>query len=82
MITEEGLLIIPKAFKFKNRGGSWEWVEHTPLIPALQEAGGSLSSRPAFSTEFQDSQGCYLEKHCFCYIEKPCFKHTTATTMG
>ena len=29
------------------------------------EAGGSLSSRPAWSTEFQDSQD---------YIEKPCLE--------
>jgi hypothetical protein len=31
------------------------------------EAGGFLSSRPAWSTEFQDSQG-YTEKPC---LEKP-----------
>ena len=31
------------------------------------EAGGFLSSRPAWSTEFQDSQ-CYTEKPC---LEKP-----------
>jgi hypothetical protein len=31
------------------------------------ETGGFLSSRPAWSTEFQDSQG---------YTEKPCLKKT------
>jgi hypothetical protein len=32
------------------------------------EAGGFLSLRPAWSTEFQDSQG---------YTEKPCLEKTT-----
>jgi hypothetical protein len=44
------------------QAGQW-WC--TPLIPA--RAGRSLSSRPAQSTEFQDSQG-YTEKPC---LEKP-----------
>jgi hypothetical protein len=35
------------------------------------EAGGFLSSRPAWSTEFQDSQG---------YTEKPCLKKTNKQT--
>jgi hypothetical protein len=35
----------------------------TLLIPALREAGRSLSSRPALQSEFQDIQG---------YTEKPC----------
>jgi hypothetical protein len=34
------------------------------------EAGGSLSSRPAWSTEFQDSQG---------YTEKPCLEKQKQT---
>ena len=34
------------------------------------EAGGFLSSRPAWSTEFQDSQG---------YTEKPCLEKKTKT---
>jgi hypothetical protein len=50
--------------------GQW-W--RTPLIPALREAqaGGFLSSRPAWlQSEFQDSQG---------YTEKPCLEKKNKT---
>jgi hypothetical protein len=41
-------------------------VAHS-FSPSTWEAGGFLSSRPAWSTEFQDSQG---------YTEKPCLEKT------
>jgi hypothetical protein len=44
-------------------------VAHTFDLSTLEaEAGGFLSSRPAWSTEFQDSQG---------YTEKPCLEKQT-----
>jgi hypothetical protein len=43
-----------------------EIIYHNPSTWET-EAGGFLSSRPAWSTEFQDSQG-YTEKPC---VEKP-----------
>lgn len=46
MITEESLLTIPKAFKFKNRRGSWEWVVYTPLIPTLVSLVNRVPEQP------------------------------------
>jgi hypothetical protein len=42
------------------------------------EAGGFLSSRPAWSTEFQDSQG-YTEKPCLNNKNKTQTNQTTTT---
>jgi hypothetical protein len=58
---------------FKNKYLFWVVVLHN-FNPSTQEAeaGGFLSSRPAWSTrvKFQDSQG---------YTEKPCLKKQKPT---
>jgi hypothetical protein len=53
--------------KLKNISISQGMVAHA-FNPSTQEAeaGGFLSSRPAWSTEFQDNQG---------YTEKPCLEN-------
>jgi hypothetical protein len=59
-----------KENRIKMCGGRLGVVVHT-FNPSTQEAeaGRFLNSRPAWSTEFQDSQ---------CYTERPCLKKTKA----
>ena len=62
------LLCIQKQVRRRKARVSQAVVAHA-FNPSTREAlaGGFLSSRPAWSTEFQDSQG-YTEKPC---LEKP-----------